>query len=257
MVKLNKFIENINPAIKVIISIILTAVHSFANTISSRLLILCFVITLTTISKIKIEYNKMKYIIMFFLTSFVANMFHNSGSVCFSFGPIIITRGAINNSFMLLISMCTFSILAMILMKTLSPTDIAYVAEFFLKPFSKFKINVSEISIVITLIMRFMPVIINETKKIIIAQEARGAQISRGSAAKRIKSLNSIFIPVFVSCFRRAMQIALAMECKCHGAPYIKTNLKEFKIGKNDVITIMITFIFCFGVIICNSIRIF
>lgn len=250
-------LSNINSVTKVISSIVLTTIHIVSNTVCSRLVLLLFSLLLMLSEDYKFEFKKIKFILFPVIASFLSSVFYVEGNVLFSIGSFHMTDMAIHRTLMMSISMITFYLISLILIRTIPPNDISYVAEFFLKPFEKFNLNVSEICIVMSLVMRFIPVVFDETKKIIKAQESRGAKLLNGPVMKRLKYLTPVFIPIFMSCLRRAINIATAMECRCYGAPFTRTRLKESKFTRNDILAFFIVFLICCGVLACNLVKIF
>ena len=103
-----------------------------------------------------------------------------------------------------------------------------------------------------TIALRFIPTLIEETDKIMSAQKARGADLETGSVLKRAKALVPILIPLFVSAFRRADELALAMECRCYHGGDGRTRMKQLKTSPMDYIALAVTVMFFVCVIILN-----
>ena len=247
----------INPNVKTIISMILTLANTLAFSIYSKIFLLVFLIILLILYKNRIRFKKIKTIFMFALVSCISGFCCSKGDSIFKIGFINITDDSIRNSFMMFSSMSIFWMISLIMINSISASEIPYVAEFFLSPLKKLGVKISEISMIITLSVRFIPVVLKESRKIMIAQESRGAVISRGSPVKRLKFLLSAFLPIFTSCFRRAINIATAMECRCYGAPFERTKLKENKFTKIDLIALIFALLVCLGVFFCNTVKIF
>ena len=134
---------------------------------------------------------------------------------------------------------------------TTSPTALTDAIERLLKPLKYLKINVQEMAMMMTIALRFIPTLIEETDKIMSAQKARGADLESGGLLQRIKALIPILIPLFVSSFRRAYELATAMECRCYtgmGA----TRMKQLHIAVRDVAAIFLMVLIMAGVIVCN-----
>lgn len=246
----------INPNVKTIISMILTLANTLAFTFCSKMFLL-IVLVFLLFSHSNIKFKKLKSILLFALVSCISGFCYSKGNSLFKIGFINITDDSIRNSFMMFSSMSIFCMISLIMISSISASEIPYVAEFFLSPLKKLGVKVSEISMIITLSVRFIPVVLKESKKIMIAQESRGAVISRGSPVKRLKFLLSAFLPIFTSCFRRAINIATAMECRCYGAPFERTKLKENKFTKIDLIAVIFALLVCLGVFFCNTVKIF
>lgn len=252
-------IKKINPIVKVLSSMILAIVQTNSRSLCARivLLLVSLVVSLFTNSKFKI---KIKSIILFVTMSFLSSLIftlNDNSKVLLKFGFISLSESFVKTFTSISTAVMTFWIISVILLNSISSNEISYIVNFFLKPFEKFNVNVSEISMVITLAIRFMPVIINETNKIMIAQESRGASISRGSIFKRVKYIIPLFNPIFASCFRRAINVSIAMESRCYGAPFKRTSLYENKLQTIDIIAILLVVFISYGVLLCNFIEFF
>ena len=117
---------------------------------------------------------------------------------------------------------------------TTSPIVLTDAIERLLKPFAKLGMPVHELAMMMTIALRFIPTLIEETDKIMNAQKARGAMLDSGSLKERIKAMAPILIPLFISAFRRADELAMAMECRCYRGGDGRTRLKVLKFGRHD-----------------------
>ena len=135
---------------------------------------------------------------------------------------------------------------------TTTPNDITDALERIMKPLKLLKINVSEVAMMMTIALRFIPTLLEETDKIMSAQKSRGADLESGGLTKRIKALAPIIIPLFVSSFKRAYDLAMAMECRCYKGSIGRTRMKILKLSKSDFIFICFIALICLGVIVCN-----
>ena len=119
-----------------------------------------------------------------------------------------------------------------------------------LSPLKKIKIPVHEFALMMTLALRMIPILIEETEKIINAQKARGADFYSGNILKRAKALIPVLIPLIVSAFRRADEIATAMECRCYRGGEGRTKMKRLKYSAVDLLAFVLSAVFMAGVII-------
>ena len=103
-----------------------------------------------------------------------------------------------------------------------------------------------------TIALRFVPTLLEETDKIMSAQKARGADMESGNIVCRIKALVPVLIPLFVSAFRRAYDLAMAMECRCYQGGKGRTRMKQLRTSKRDYIALFVCFVILAGVILCN-----
>ena len=107
-----------------------------------------------------------------------------------------------------------------------------------LKPFAKLHMPVHELAMMMTIALRFIPTLIDETDKIMNAQKARGAMLDSGSIKQRVQALVPILIPLFVSAFRRADELAMAMECRCYRGGEGRTRMRVLKITGKDYLAV-------------------
>ena len=129
-------------------------------------------------------------------------------------------------------------------MFTTSPITLSGAMESLLKPLSKIKVPTHEISMMISIALRFIPILIEETQKIMMAQKARGANLDEGGFIKRAKALIPVLVPLFISAFRRADELAVAMESRCYNGGEHRTKMKTQKLSKKDFIAVFV-FIIC------------
>ena len=107
-----------------------------------------------------------------------------------------------------------------------------------MSPLKKLRFPVHELSMMMSIALRFIPTLIEETDKIISAQKARGADFESGSLVRRAKALLPILVPLFVSAFRRADELATAMECRCYNGGEGRTRMKVLRMGRNDYLAL-------------------
>ena len=248
------FFKKINPIIKFVLLTFITTLNAVANCLCSKFLLMVFSLLLTFL--IKFKFKKIKKIFFFIFVSCLLNVFYSQGRVLLKLGIIQVTDISVLNFFMMLFSMLTFFFISLVMINSISSDDMPRISNFFLSPFKKLNINTSEISIIIILAMKFIPIILEESKKIILAQSSRGGEINK-SLIKKIKYIVPVFVPIFISCFRRALNLATAMECRCYGASYNRTNLYENKFQKIDIISVIVVLVIFIGVILCNNVKIF
>ena len=135
---------------------------------------------------------------------------------------------------------------------TTTPIELTDGIETGLAPLKKIKIPVHEFAMMMTIALRFIPTLIDETTKIMNAQKARGADFSSGGLIKRARALVPIIIPLFVSAFRRADELATAMECRCYRGGTGRTRMKVLKMKARDYIFLLLTGVMIAGVILLN-----
>ncbi len=194
-------------------------------------------VVMMLLSKVSIgKYLKsLKMIIVVVIITAIFNLFYGGGQVFLKIGPISITEGGINNSIVIVLRILCLLIASETLTFTTTPTDLTDGIERLLKPLKLLHIKVHEIAMMMTIALRFVPTLLEETDKIMLAQKARGADMDSGGIVKRAKALVPIFIPLFVSAIRRAMDLAMAMECRCYHGGEGRTRMKTLRFSRVDV----------------------
>ncbi len=202
----------------------------------------------------KLMFKSLKPIIPFVIFSAFFNLFFNhEGKKLVDWKFITITDSGIINMIFLSARIILLVIGASLLTYTTSPIDLTDAIERLLSPLKKIKVPVHELAMMMTIALRFIPTLIEETQKIINAQKSRGADFESGSLVQKAKAIVPILVPLFVSSFNRAEELALAMECRCYNGGEGRTRLKTSKVGKVDVAGAIFTLLFFVAVIYLNQ----
>jgi len=235
-------IHKIDPRMKLITAIVYIVAVFFAKSAVAYGFILLTAILLIVFSKIPIKtiLKSLKPLIFIVIITGVINVFwyqpkNDSATLLVSFWVIrIYMEGIISAVYMLTRIACIIIGTSVILTYTTSPIALTDGLEQMLAPLGKIHLPVHAFSMMMTIAMRFIPTIIEETDKIMSAQKARGSDFSSGSLIKRIKALIPILIPLFVSSFRRADELAIAMECRCYRGGEGRTKMTKLKFRFTD-----------------------
>ena len=217
---------------------------------------LLFVLIATIASKVSIfrVLKSIKGILFFIILSAVLQIFFNAGGrVLWSWEFIVITdMGLLNAGF--IVSRITLVVLgASLLTLTTSPVELADGIESLLTPLKWVKFPVHEFALIMSIALRFIPTLLDETDRIIKAQKARGADFDSGNIFKRAKALMPVLIPLLISSFRRADELADAMDARCYSGSKNRTKYKKMKLGWRDLIgTILIAGLIT-GVVFLNK----
>ena len=191
--------------------------------------------------------------IMIFTT--LINVFWTTGSTepLVSWYFISIYKEGLYNAFFMIARIIALVVGASVLITyTTTPIALTDAIESLLSPLKKIKVPVHDFAMMMTIALRFIPTLVDETEKIMAAQKARGADFSNGSLVKRAKALIPILIPLFVSAFRRADELATAMECRCYRGGEGRTKLNALKCRASDIIGLIVVIILCAGLISFN-----
>lgn len=201
---------------------------------------------------VKMYLKSLKVIIAIIIFTSVLNVFYGTGEPIFEFGIIKITQNGINNAVFVTVRIICLIIVSASLTFTTSPTDLTDAIERLLKPLSIFHIKVHEIAMMMTIALRFIPTLLEETDKIMQAQKARGADMESGGIIKRLKALIPVLIPLFISAFRRAYELATAMECRCYQGGNGRTRMKVLHMKGIDYAASAVVLLIVTGVVLCN-----
>lgn len=198
---------------------------------------LLFCLILFWVAKIPVRMilRSLKPILPIVLFTAILNTFFIKGDPLFSFWIITVSKQGVYFAVML-----AFKIIGMIagsslLTYTTSPLELTFAIEQLLTPFKWFKLPVHELAMMMTIALRFIPTLIEETDKIMSAQKSRGANLDTGKFIQRVKALIPVLVPLFISSFRRADELALAMECRCYHGGEGRTRLKEMRLSWRDL----------------------
>lgn len=200
----------------------------------------------------KLYFKSVKAIIFIVLFTSALNLFYGTGDPLWEWKFLKITESGINTAIFVAVRIIALVLISSVLTYTTSPTDLTDGIEKLLKPLSVFHIKVHEIAMMMTIALRFIPTLLEETDKIMSAQKARGADFESGNFMNRIKALVPILVPLFVSAFRRAFDLAMAMESRCYHGGDGRTRMKVLKYSKYDFAALGVLAVIIVGVIICN-----
>lgn len=200
----------------------------------------------------KLYFKSIKAIIVIVLFTSALNLFYGTGDPIWQWGFLKITSAGINTAVFVAVRIICLVLVSSVLTYTTSPTDLTDGIERLLKPLSIFHIKVHEIAMMMTIALRFIPTLLEETDKIMSAQKARGADFESGNLINRIKALIPILVPLFVSAFRRAYELAMAMESRCYHGGDGRSRMRVMKYTKYDYISLAVVCVLFIGVITCN-----
>ncbi len=200
----------------------------------------------------KFYLKSLKLIILIVVFTSVLNLFYGSGDPLWQWGIFKITQDGINRAIFVTVRIVCLILASSCLTFTTSPTELTDAIERLMKPLRVIRVPVHEIAMMMSLALRFVPTLLEETDKIMQAQKARGADMESGGFVKRVRALIPILIPLFVSAFRRAYDVATAMECRCYRGGAGRTRMKQIHLSARDFVAFAILAAVIGGVIVCN-----
>lgn len=247
-------IHRLDPRIK-LISLIAYIVLVFCTfNFYALALMAASVLTIVLITRVplKMYLKSLKVIIIIVIITSLLNLFYGTGEPIFQWWIIKVTWEGIRNAVFVCVRIVCLILLSSALTFTTSPTDLTDALERLMKPLTFFHIKVHEIAMMMTIALRFVPTLLEETDKIMAAQKARGADMESGNLITRIKAMVPVLVPLFVSAFRRAYELAVAMECRCYQGGDGRTRMKQLHMSVRDGWSIVFTLILTAGIILLN-----
>ncbi|MDX1359008.1 MAG: energy-coupling factor transporter transmembrane component T [Clostridia bacterium] len=243
-----------DPRTKLIITMLFMVVLFIVESLWALAAALIFVAGAYTIARIPIRYaiKGIKPVLFIIVFTVIINMFMTPGNVLVNLGFAKITdEGLIKAA---VVSLRVFMLItsASIMTYTTTPIMLTDGIEKLLNPLKKLRFPVHELAMMMTIALRFIPTLIDETDKIMKAQAARGADIGTGNLMERAKSFIPILIPLFVSSFRRADDLAVAMEARCYRGSKGRTSMRVLRYTKTDVVIMLGFLIICAGILMIH-----
>lgn len=233
----NSAIHRMDPRMKLILTILyIVGVFIVAN-LPGYAIALAFLYIVVRISGIKFSYlakgvKPLRFIIIF---TFILNLFFVQGETpIFTLGFFTLTKEALNNAIYFALRLVFLVMGTSVLTLTTSPVQLTDGLERIMHPLEKIHFPAHELAMMMTIALRFIPTLIEEADKIMKAQMARGADFESGNLIKRAKNMIPILVPLFVSAFRRADELAMAMESRCYHGGEGRTRMNVLKFGRGD-----------------------
>ena len=252
----NSVLHRLDARSKVILAVVYIICTFICQNMFAFGVLLLSAIFLIIISRIpfKIILQALKPIILIMLFTVTINIFWTKGDVLlFSWRFInIYVEGVYNAIFMAVRIIVLVTGTCLFLTYTTTPIELTDAIERLFSPLKKIKVPVHEFAMMMTIALRFVPTLMDETERIMSAQKARGANFTSGSLLKRAKALIPILIPLFVSSFRRADELATAMECRCYHGGEGRTRMKVSHMKASDIVSFLIVSIFFAALLFVN-----
>lgn len=234
----NSVIHKMDPRTKLIFLVIYIIALFVASNWISYGLVLAFLIFVIAISQIPVKaiVRGMKPLVFILVFTGILNVFFTAGeTVLVSFWIITITLEGVVRAIFMMARILMLITGTFLLTYTTSPIALTDGLESLLAPLKKLHLPVHELSMMMCIALRFIPTLIEETDKIMCAQKARGADFESGNLFQRVKALIPILVPLFISAFRRADELATAMECRCYQGGEGRTKMKLLRYHRCDL----------------------
>lgn len=235
-------IHRLDPRAKIIIMFLYIITLFFINNYLAYFFAFIYLIFIIKLSKVPLKFiikglKPLKWII---IITFVINIFLIPGEVIWRYGIFKITDEGLTTALLMAFRLTMLVMGTSLLTLTTSPIEMTDGIEELLKPLRKIGVPSHEIAMMMTIALRFIPTLIEETDKIMKAQIARGADFESGNLFSRAKNLIPLLVPLFVTSFRRADELAIAMEARCYKGGEGRTKLKQLEYKKSDYLAYLL-----------------
>ncbi len=240
----NSPIHRLDPRTKLILLVVYIVILFVASGPVSYCLCLGFLAACIAVSKIppKSFLRGMKPLIFLMCFTGIMNLFFTGGeTLLVKFWIIHIYLEGVIRAVYMILRFIALICATFLLTYTTSPIALTDALESLLRPLGKLGLPVHELAMMMCIALRFIPTLLEETDKIMSAQKARGADFETGSLIQRVKALIPILVPLFISAFRRADELATAMECRCYQGGEGRTKMKQLRYGRLDASAFAVT----------------
>jgi len=246
----NTFVHRLDPRVKLLFAVFYIIALFLANQLLSYVVLIAVLVLCVVVSRIKPKalFKGMKPVLFLVAITGLLNLFYTSGDPIWQWGFLKITVEGIWAAIFMILRIVMLICCTFLLTYTTSPIMLADGLENLLSPLKKIKVPVHELSMMMSIALRFIPTLIEETDKIMSAQRARGADFDTGNLFQKAKALVPLLVPLFVSSFRRADELAVAMECRCYHGGDGRTRLKELHYTGKDVCVLVFSVLMCAGI---------
>lgn len=229
-------LHKMDPRVKLIGTIIYIISLFLYRNLTVYLIALLFLVMVVKVSKVPLSFivRGLKPIVILLLITAMFNMFLTKGDPIIGFWKFQLTWEGIFNAFYLCVRLIFLIVGSSLMTLTTTPNQLTDGMESLLGPLKKIRVPVHEIAMMMSIALRFIPILMEETDKIMKAQMARGAEFDSGNLIKKVKALVPLLVPLFISAFRRANDLAMAMEARCYQGGEGRTKMKPLKYRSLD-----------------------
>ncbi|MFC4804699.1 energy-coupling factor transporter transmembrane component T family protein [Filifactor villosus] len=240
------FVHSLDPRVKILLTFLFMIALFFVDKFYPYALVLLFFALVVKFSKIPVIYalKGIKPMWPLLLITFLVNAFLGKGEILASFWIINITREGVIQGLFMVIRLTMLIAGTSFLTLTTKPIELTDGIEKLLNPFKKIGLPAHEIAMMMSIALRFIPTLLEETDKIMKAQMARGADFESKKLIERAKSLIPLLVPLFISAFRRADELAMAMEARCYRGGEGRTRMNEILFDRYDYMVFVATTVF-------------
>ena len=248
----NSLIHKLDARMKIALTVILMAsvfISKNAYGLALSVAITAFTVLLSRVN-LKVIFKGVKPIIIIVLITALLNLFYGTGEPIAQFWIFRITEKGIISAVLMSFRVILLVLIGLMLTYTTTPTRLTDAIEALLKPLhTLFKLDIHSLAMTMTIALRFIPTLVEEVDKIMSAQKSRGADMESGGLLKRVKAIVPVLIPLFVSSFRRAGELAEAMDCRCYRGGEGRTKMNRMHLVARDYIALCAVLVYLAAVI--------
>ena len=238
----NTIVHRLDPRIKLVLTVVYITALFLASGVLAYALMFLALVTCLSVSRIKPKaaVRGLKPVIIIILFTVVLNIFFFRGeTILFEYRRIVVTQEGLFAAVFMAARLMMLIVGTFLLTYTTSPIALTNGLERMLNPLKKIKLPVHELAMMMSIALRMIPTLIEETDKIMSAQKARGADFETGGLIKRAKAIIPLVIPLFISAFRRADELAIAMESRCYHGGEGRTSMRVLKTAARDYVALL------------------
>lgn len=248
----DSFIHKLDPRTKILISILFIVNLFLVKNFAGYLVVAAFIALMVRVADLspKYLYKGIKPVFVLIIFTAFLNMFVTKGTeetILVNFWIFRIYREGVYQAMFMTFRLIFLIMGTSILTLTTSPIELTDGIESLLKPFKRIGVPAHELAMMMSIALRFIPTLMDETDKIMKAQMARGADFESPNIIKKAKSLIPLLVPLFISSFRRAEELAMAMEARSYRGGEGRTRMKQLKYGRRDILGFLIFFLLVAG----------
>ena len=240
----NSLLHRLDPRMKLVLTLFFIVLVFMPQNWWGLLAVILFLAVVVGLSRlpVKLLWRSIKPVLFLVVFTSVLNMLYvrGEGEPLLAFWIIQIYPEGLRTAAFISLRILTLITGSSLLTYTTTPTALTDAIEYLLSPLKVVKVNAHELAMMMTIALRFIPTLMEETDKIMAAQKARGADLESGGLVQRVKALVPIIIPLFVSSFRRAIDLATAMECRCYQGGEGRTRMKRLRTAPRDWVALAV-----------------
>ncbi|MFA6074814.1 MAG: energy-coupling factor transporter transmembrane component T [Negativicutes bacterium] len=237
-------VHRLDPRSKIVFCVVFIAALFVANSAATYVLAAFVFVLAAILSQVPLRMvaKSVKPLWLIVLLTIVFQAFSGDGLVLMKFGKLTVTQTGLETGAMMSLRLVLLIVMSSLLTLTTSPLDLTDAIERLLNPFKKIGVPAHEIAMMMTIALRFIPTLIEEMDRIMKAQQSRGAEFTEGNLLNRARGIVPLIVPLFVSAFRRADELAMAMEARCYRGGEGRTRMKVLSFRPEDGVTVLFGF---------------